>query len=130
MEFNLADLFENVVDAVPDREALICEDKRMTYAELDERANRLGHAMQKAGIGEGDKVGVYLYNGTEYMEATLAAFKIRAVPININFRYVEEELYYLFDNADLVGIVHHRQFGPRIAAIADRLPMLKAFFAV
>ncbi len=130
MEFNLADLFESVADAVPDREALICEDKRITYAELDERANRLAHAMQKAGIGQGDHVGLYMYNGTEYMEGVLAAFKIRAVAININFRYVEEELYYLFDNADLVAIIHHQEFGPRIAAIAERLPDLKTFFAV
>ena len=130
MEFNLADLFESVADAVPEREALICEDKRVTYAELDARASRLAHAMQKAGIGQGDHVGLYLYNGVEYMEGTLAAFKIRAVPININFRYVEEELYYLFDNADLVGLIHHQQFGPRIAAISERLPALKTFFAV
>ena len=60
----------------------------------------------------------------------LAAFKIRAVPININFRYVEEELYYLFDNADLGGMIHHREFGPRIAALAGRLPKLKTFLVV
>ena len=130
MEFNLADLFECVVDAVPEREALICEDTRLTYAELDKRANRLAHALTKAGVKEGDHIGLYQYNGIEYMEGVLAAFKIRAVPINVNFRYVAEELYYLFDNSDIVGIIHHREFGPRIAAIAGRLPALKTFFAV
>ena len=130
MEFNLADLFECVVDAVPEREALICEDTRLTYAELDKRANRLAHALTKADVKEGDHIGLYQYNGIEYMEGVLAAFKIRAVPINVNFRYVAEELYYLFDNSDIVGIIHHREFGPRIAAIADRLPALKTFFAV
>ena len=130
MEFNLADVFENVADAVPEREALICEDKRLTYAELDQRANRLAHALTEAGVKKGDHIGLYMYNGTEYMEGVLAAFKIRAVAININFRYVAEELYYLFDNADLVGIIHHREFGPRIAAIAERLPALTTFFAV
>lgn len=130
MEFNLADLFESVADAVPDQEAVVCGDKRVTHAELDERATRLAHALSKAGVAQGDHIGLYLYNGIEYMEGMLAAFKIRAVPININFRYVKEELYYLFDNADLVGVIHHREFGPRIAAVAERLPKLKIFFAV
>jgi acyl-CoA synthetase (AMP-forming)/AMP-acid ligase II len=130
MEFHLADLFESVADAVPDREAIVCAGERVTFAELDERATRLAHALSKAGVEPGDHVGLYLYNGIEYVEGMLAAFKIRAVPININFRYVEEELYYLFDNADLVGLIHHREFGPRIAAVAERLPKLTAFFAV
>ena len=130
MEFHLADLFESVADAVPDREAIVCADKRATHAELDERATRLAHALSTAGVRPGDHIGLYLYNGIEYIEGMLAAFKIRAVPININFRYVEEELYYLFDNADLVGIIHHREFAPRIAAVAERLPKLKIIFAV
>ena len=130
MEFNMADLFENVADAVPDREAIVCADKRLAFAELDERATRMAHALSKAGVKQGDHIGLYLYNGIEYMEGMLAAFKISAVPVNINFRYVEEELYYLFENADLVGIIHHREFGPRIAAVAERLPKLKTFFAV
>lgn len=130
MEFNLADLFEGVADAIPDREALVCGDRRLTYAGLDERATRLACYLQSQGIGEGDHVGLYLYNGTEYMEASLAAFKVRAVPININYRYVEEELRYLFDNADLVGLVHHREFAPRIAAVAGETPALRAFVSV
>jgi acyl-CoA synthetase (AMP-forming)/AMP-acid ligase II len=130
MEFNLADLLEAVADAVPDREAIVCAGQRVTHGELDERATRLAHALSKAGVRPGDHVGLYLYNGIEYVEGMVAAYKIRAVPININFRYVDQELYYLFDNADLVGIIHHREFGPRIAAVADRLPKLRTFFAV
>jgi 3-oxocholest-4-en-26-oate---CoA ligase len=130
MQFQMADIFESVADAIPDREAIVCGRRRVTYAQLDERTTRLAHALSKAGIKQGDHVGLYLYNGIEYMEGMLAAFKIRAVPININFRYVQEELYYLFDNADLVGIIHHREFGPRIAAVAERLPKLKTFFFV
>jgi acyl-CoA synthetase (AMP-forming)/AMP-acid ligase II len=130
MEFNLADLFESIADAVPEREAIVCGDERVTFAELDERATRLAHVLSKAGVERGDHVGLYLYNGIEYVEGMLAAFKIRAVPININFRYVEDELYYLFDDADLAGVVHGREFGPRIAAIAERLPELTAFIAV
>jgi 3-oxocholest-4-en-26-oate---CoA ligase len=130
MQFQMADIFESVADAIPDREAMVCGDRRLTYAELDDRTTRLAHALSKAGVKQGDHVGLYLHNSIEYMEGLLAAFKIRAVPININFRYVQEELYYLFDNADLVGIIHHRQFGPRIAAVAKRLSKLRILFAV
>ncbi len=130
MEFNLADMIEAVSDAVPDREAIVCGDQRLTFAQLDQRANRLAHYFQTQGIGPGDHIGLYLYNGPEYIEVSLAAFKIRAVPININYRYVEEELRYLFDNADLVAVVHHREFAPRIAAVAADLPKLRTFLAV
>ena len=130
MEFNLADLFEGVTDAVPEREALVCGDRRLTYQELDARANRLAQYLQFQGIGKGDHVGLYLYNCTEYLEASLAAYKVRAVPININYRYVEAELAYLFDNADLVALVHHREFAPRVASIAPKTPKLRTMIAV
>src|SRR5450759_5240355 len=76
MDFNLADLWEAVVDAVPDREALICGDRRLTYAAADERINRLAHALAARGVGAGDHVALYLYNGTEYLEGMLAAYKL------------------------------------------------------
>ncbi len=90
--FNLAEMFERVVDAVPDREVLVTPTRRLTFRELDDRANRLAHHLRAAGIGPGDHVGLQLMNGTEYLEAMLAAFKLRAVPVNINYRYVEAEL--------------------------------------
>ena len=130
MEFNLADLLECVTDAVPEREALVCGDERLTFAQLDERTNRLAHHLTSIGLGEGDHIGIYLYNGTEYLETSLAAYKIRAVPINIKYRYVEEELRYLFDNADLVALVHHPEFAPLIAPIAPQLPALTKFISV
>ena len=130
VSFNLADLFELVADAVPDREAIVCGDRRLTYRELDERSNRLAHYLADAGVRPGDHVGLYLYNCAEYIEASLAAYKIRTVPININYRYVEEELSYLFDNADLVALIHHAEFAPRIAAVAPKLAKLRTFIAV
>ena len=120
----IADLFEAVADAVPDRTAVVCDGRRMTYAELDRRANQLAHFLKARGIGAGDHVGTYLYNSVEYVTAMLAAFKISAVPINVNYRYVEEELAYLFDNADLRVVVHHREFAPRVAAVKDGCPKL------
>lgn len=127
MEFNLADLFEATVDAVSEREALVAGGRRMTYAELEARANRLAHHLSASGIRTGEHIGIYAYNRAEWVEALFAAYKLRVVPININFRYVEEELRYLFDNADLVAIVHERRFAPRIAAVLNDLPQLRHF---
>ena len=117
MEFNLADLWERVADAVPDHEAMVCGDRRLTYAEADERATRLAHHLAGLGIGVGDHVALYLYNGTEYLEAMLAAFKLRAVPINVNYRYGEEELRYLLDGADVKAVVFHREFAPTLGGV-------------
>ena len=104
MEFNLADLFEAVADAVPDRLALVAGDRRLTYRELDERANRVAHYLRDVGVLPGQHVGIYAFNRAEWVEAMLGCFKARAVPINVNYRYVVEELRYLFDNADLVAL--------------------------
>ena len=104
--FNLADMFERVVDAVPDREVLVTPTRRLTFRELDARANQLAHHLADAGIGAGDHVGLQLMNGSEYLEAMLAAFKLRAVPVNINYRFVETELAYLYENADLVALLY------------------------
>jgi acyl-CoA synthetase (AMP-forming)/AMP-acid ligase II len=128
--FNLADVWEAVCDRVADREAVTCAGTRRSYAELEARANRLAHWMRSQGVEPGQHVGVYLQNCPEYLEAMLAAYKIRAVPINVNFRYVEDELRYLFDNADLVGTVFHRSFAPRLAAVAPELPGLRWCLAV
>ncbi len=125
MEFNLADLFENAVDTFPDRECLVAEGKRRTFAELDARANRLAHHLAAQGVRPGDHVGIYAYNSVEWVEALWAIFKLRAVWININYRYVEDELRYLFDNADLVGLIYQREFAPRIEGVRDALPKLR-----
>src|SRR6476660_7000693 len=130
MAWNIADLIEHVVDRVPDRTALIVGDRRRTYRELDENANRLAYHLASQGIGPGDHVGIYGFNSHEFVETIFAAYKLRAVPINVNYRYVEAELRYLFDNADLAGLIHGREFVPRIAAIKDECPKLVAFVAV
>ena len=125
MAFNLADLIEHAVDAVPERTALICGDRSITYAQLEDRANRLAHHLAANGIGERQHVAIYAYNSIEFVETMLAAYKLRAVPINVNYRYVEDELVYLYDNADVVATVFQDEFCARIAAVRDRLPMLQ-----
>jgi 3-oxocholest-4-en-26-oate---CoA ligase len=130
MEYNLADLWERVADTVPDHEALVCAGRRLTFAEEDERATRLANALADQGVGPGDHVACYLYNSIEYLEVMLAAFKLRAVPINVNYRYVEDELRYLLDDADARAVVFHREFAPKLAAIAPSLPKLQTYFAV
>jgi len=130
MAFNLADLVEHSVDEVPDRTAIICGDRSVTYAELDARANRLAHHLAANGVGERQHVAIYAYNSIEFVETMLACYKLRAVPINVNYRYVEEELLYLFDNADIVACVFQAQFCPRIAAVREKLPLLQHLVVV
>jgi acyl-CoA synthetase (AMP-forming)/AMP-acid ligase II len=130
VEFNLADLFECVATTVPDREAVVWLDSRLTYRRLDERANRLAHGLDSMGIGAGDHVGILMYSRPEYLETMVASYKIRAVPINVNYRYVAEELAYLFDNAELRALVFEGSFGPVVASIRDRLPQLDHLLVV
>jgi acyl-CoA synthetase (AMP-forming)/AMP-acid ligase II len=125
VEFNLADLFEAAVDAFPEREYLVADGRRLTYAEMEERANRLAHHLAAQGVGPGDHVGIYAFNSAEWVETAWAVFKLRAVWININYRYVEDELRYLFSNADLVALVHQRQFSPNVATLLGELPTLR-----
>jgi acyl-CoA synthetase (AMP-forming)/AMP-acid ligase II len=129
MEFNLADLFESVVDVVPEQPAVIADARRLTYAELDGRANRLAHHLASAGVDPGDRVGLQLANGSEYLEGMLACFKIRAVPVNVNYRYVTSELRYLYQDAGLVGLIFHSRFAPAVgdavAAMPERRTLLE-----
>lgn len=134
MTWNLADLFESVVDVVADRTAVVVPNSpsgriAFTFAELDERSNRLAHAFAERGVGAGDHVGIYAYNGNQWAETQWAAWKLRAVPVNVNYRYVEAELRYLFDNADLAAVVHGAEFAGRIAAVRDSCPTLRTCLA-
>ncbi|MFI9169618.1 acyl-CoA synthetase [Streptomyces lincolnensis] len=132
MEYNLADLFESVVDVVPDRESLVYIDvpgtgaeRRLTYAELDAAANRVGHHLLDSGVRPGEHVGLHLYNGVEYLQTVLGCLKARIVPVNVNYRYVEEELVYLYRDADLVGLVFDAEFTDRVAAALPRAEALR-----
>ena len=130
MEFNAADIFEGVVDRVPDREAIVHGSTRLTYKELDARSNKAANALKKLGIKKGSHIGIYAFNCVEWLEIMLGAYKLCAIPININYRYVEEELKYLIDNADLEAIFYHKQFSNKLKNIKSHLPLLKDFICI
>ena len=130
MEFNAADIFEGVVDRVPDREAIVHGSTRLTYKELDVRSNKAANALKKLGIKKGSHIGIYAFNCVEWLEIMLGAYKLCAIPININYRYVEEELKYLIDNADMEAIFYHKQFSNKLKNIKSHLPLLKDFICI
>ena len=124
-QLNLADLFEVVADAVPDRLALVADARRLTYAELDARANRFAHHLLARDIEPGDKVAIYAWNRAEWIEAMLGTYKARAVPVNVNYRYVADEARHILDNSDSVGVVFERTFAPVMSQIRGDLPQLR-----
>ena len=130
MALNIADLFEHAVDAAPDNRAVMIGDHVVTYAELETEANKLAHFLSSRGVGHGDHVGIYAKNSIEHVVAVLAIVKIRAVNINVNYRYVENELNYLFDNAEMVALIHERSYAPLVAACAPNHERLHTFVAL
>src|ERR1700754_2739317 len=127
---NIADLAEHAIDAVPDRVALICGDEQLTYAQLEEKANRLAHYLQERGVKKDDKVGLYCRNRIEIVIAMVGIIRAGAVLVNINYRYVEGELRYLFDNSDMVALVHERQYSERVANVLPETPDVKTILVV
>src|SRR5438270_7475902 len=127
---NIADLAEHAIDAVPDRVALICGDEKLTYAQLEEKANRLAHYLQEQGVQKDDKVGLYCRNRIEIVIAMLGIVKAGAILVNVNYRYVEGELRYLFDNSDMVALVHERQYSERVANVLPETPNVKTVLVV
>src|SRR5689334_3279807 len=115
---------------MPDRSAILVGDRFVSYAELEAEANKLAHFLASRGIGTGDHVGIYAKNSIEHVVALLAVFKIRAVAINVNYRYVEGELNYLFDNSDVVALLHERPYAPLVAATAPNHARLTTIVAM
>src|SRR5271170_2006869 len=125
MALNFADLFEHAADAFGERTAVACGDRQVTYAELDERTSRLAHHLARLGVGPGDHVGLYARNSIEALETLIAACKLRASAVNINYRYVENELHYMFADSDLTALVYDRRLAPVVAAAASAAPRLR-----
>ena len=130
MALNIADLAEHSIDAVPDRVALICGDEELTYAQLEDKANRLAHYLQEQGVKKDDKVGLYCRNRIEIVIGMLGIVKAGAILVNVNFRYVEGELKYLFDNSDMVALIHERRYADRVANVLPETPNVKTVLVV
>jgi fatty-acyl-CoA synthase len=119
--WNYADIWERVADSIPDAQAQVQGDRRLTWRELDRRADGVARTLLEAGVDRQDKVAVYLYNCPEYLESVYAAFKVSLVPVNTNYRYEEDELVYLWDNSDAVAVVFHGTFVEKIEHLRDRV---------
>jgi fatty-acyl-CoA synthase len=140
---NLGLIHEAIAAAVPERECIVFRDRRLSWAQVTDRTRRLAAVLRAHGLGAHreraelagwesgqDHVALYLYNGNEYLEGMLGAFKARCAPFNVNYRYVEEELLYLFDNADARAVVYHASFAPILAKLRGRLPKLGLWLQV
>ena len=130
MTMNLGDAWEAVADQLGDEIALRHGAQAETFGQFERRAAQLAGALQAHGIGHDTKVALYLYNANEYLEACLAAFKLRAVPVNVNYRYLADELHYLLENADAEAIVYHGAMAERVQAVRARLPKLRLLIQV
>ncbi|MCZ4076426.1 AMP-binding protein [Rhodococcus sp. H36-A4] len=131
MQFNLADVFETVADAVPDRVALTYEGENFSYAQLDAEANRTAQLLTQAGISQGHHVALFLKNSVEHVTSILGLLKIRAVPINVNYRYTPAELEYIFINSDSAAVVVEIPEHQRVlASLLEACPMIRTVIVI
>ncbi|HET6963473.1 MAG TPA: acyl-CoA synthetase [Acidimicrobiales bacterium] len=130
MEWNLADIFEAAAELGPDRPAHRCGGREYSWAEFDRRADALGRDLLERGLTHQGKVAAYLHNGPEYLETYFAAFKVAAVPVNVNYRYGPTELTYLMDNADAEAVVFHARFTPTLEPVREKLAGVRVWYVV
>jgi fatty-acyl-CoA synthase len=123
--YHYADAIEALADRFGNDVVLTHSGTNRTWREFNERAARLGQALADAGLEPGSKVGLLLYNCSEYYETFLAALKMRMVPFNVNYRYVGSELAYLLDNADCEVLVYHRSLAAVVREVLPGLPLVK-----
>lgn len=128
--FNLADLFEVVAEAVPQRIAFVCGAQQLDFRTMDARATRLASSLRSRGVQRGDNVGIQLYNSAEYLETFFACCKIGAVPANINYRYVSDELEYLFNSLDLKALVYGAEFVQEVGKVSPKVSTLSLLVQV
>ena len=128
--WNYADIWESIAGAIPDLPAQIRGPRQVKWADFDRRANALARRLLDLGLKQQSKVAAYLYNGPEYLETYYAAFKAGFAPVNTNYRYVADELVYLFDNADAEAVVFGASFAETVDSIRGRLPKVKAWIAL
>ena len=130
MAMQFANVWERVSDTVGDNIALINGDNELSWSQLDVKAAKIATILEEYGLKSDSKVGIYLHNSNEYLEAQYGVFKIEGVPINVNYRYKENELIYLLDNADAEAVFFQGCYSERIKAIKDQLPKIKVYIQI
>ena len=130
MELNYATIIEAMADRLGDEPCIVFGDKVVSYRDFEDSAARIAQALSNCGLGKDSKVGLFLYNCNEYMEATLAAYKIRAIPININYRYTGDELLYLLEDCEAEALIFHSSLADQVSAIQDKASNLKLLVQV
>lgn len=130
MTWQMADIWENIAAAIPDKPAIVDGDKRYSWAEYENRAARVAQVLSDHGLKPGAKLSIYSHNAAEYMETQFGAFKARICPVNVNYRYLEAELTHVINNSDSEALVFQAQFAPRVAAIRDQLDQVKLFLEI
>ncbi len=128
--WNLAQIWERNADRFPDDVAQQCGERTTLWAEFDRRADGVAATLLAAGVTRQDKVAHYLYNCPEYLESMFGLFKAALVPVNTNYRYSDDELLYLWDNADAVAVIFHGSFTERCAHLRDRVPNVRTWIWV
>lgn len=127
---NLATVWEAIARVTPQRPALIHGSVTTSWAAFEQRSASMAALLDEHGIGNGDNVALYLYNCSEYLEATFASFKVRAATVNVNYRYLESELEYLFTDSQAKAVVFHVEFADRLESIRSRLEHARVFICV
>ena len=130
MSLHFADIWEAIADAIPEAEAIVYKERRLSWGDYDKRAARVAGVLAGHGLEAGAKLSVYSYNHPAWLETQFGAFKAGLTPININYRYLDDELVYVITNSDSEALVFQAQFAPRVAAIRERLPAVKLFLEV
>ena len=129
-DWNYADVWETVADVQPEATAVIQGARNVRWTEFDSGADGVAQFLLDLGVVRQDKVALYLYNSPEYLQSSYGAMKVGLVPVNTNYRYGDDELAYLWDNADAVAVVFHGTFSDRIERILDRVPRVKGWLWV
>ncbi|WP_417612323.1 acyl-CoA synthetase [Parasphingorhabdus sp.] len=130
MTWQMADIWENITAAIPEKPAIVDGDKRYSWADYENRAARVAQVLTDHGLKRGAKISIYSYNSAEYLETQFGAFKARICPVNVNYRYLEAELTHVINNSDSEALVYQAQFAPRVAAIRDQLDQIKLFLEI
>ena len=128
--WNYADVWEIVADVQPDSIAVTQGDRNVAWRDFDHGADGIAQFLLDLNAVQQDKVAIYLYNSPEYLQTTFAAVKVGLVPVNTNYRYGDDELSYLWANADAIAVVFHGAFADRIEGILERVPGVKGWLWV